>query len=511
MYFRLVRYVTLTSLVFFVLAGGALGYFYREMALTDMLRLQESGNANLTRVFANNLWQTDFFPLLAETASTAAPELKKNSRLQEIHNRVVALMRGSTTYKIKVYDTRGRTVYSSEPAQIGEDKSGNPGFLGALAGETKTELVHKEKFSAFEQVVENRDLIQSYIPQHDPITRQTTGVFEIYSDVTPFLAEIRETEKQLFVAVAAAFGTLYLALFFIVRHAERVIKRQTEEREVAQQQLAHSEKMASLGQLVAGVAHQLNTPIAFSHNNVSLAIQALKDFELPLKLVSRLADLVRRNPGAEHVTLRLGNNRAVLAEIEASERDAATVSQMLGDVLQGMAQMRELVENLRDFTRLDRSKVVNADLNAALHTVLYIARSAIPTRIRIVEDFSPLPPVECNPSQLNQIFLNLITNAAQAIPGDGQVVVRSSVAGATIRIDVSDNGTGIPDDVLPHIFDSYFTTKPEGVGTGLGLSIAREVARNHGGDINVVTQAGVGTTFTITLPLEARRETQSPN
>ncbi|MGE5491312.1 MAG: sensor histidine kinase [Actinomycetota bacterium] len=469
MHFRLVRYFTLTSLIFFLLAGGMLGYFYREMALSNMLDLQETANVNQTRVFANQLWETHFVPLLADASDIPSPELKNLSRLQEIHRRALDLMRGSTTYKIKVYDPKGRTVYSSELIQIGEDKSGNAGFRGALTGETRTELVHKDKFSAFEQVVENRDLIQSYIPQRDPITGKVVGVFEIYSDVTPFLAEIRKTEPLLFIAVAAAFGTLYVALFLIVRRAERMIQRQAEERETTRQHLAQSEKMAALGQLVAGVAHQLNTPIAFSHNNVTLAIANLHDFA----------------PGRP---------------------EAATVAQMLGDVLQGLEQMKELVENLRDFTRLDRNKVVEADLNATLHTVAYIARSAIPPRIRIVEDFSPLPPLECNASQLNQVFLNLITNGAEAIDGEGQVTVKSYQADGQVCIDVADDGAGIPDDVLPHIFDSYFSTKPKGVGTGLGLAIARDIVRSHGGDIRVSTRPGSGTVFTIALPLRGAGE-----
>lgn len=469
MHFRLVRYFTLTSMIFFVLVGGLLAYFYGGMALSNMLELQESANVNQTRVFANQLWDSDFAPLLADAADMASPELKKHSRLREIHRRVLDLMGGSTTYKIKVYDPRGRTVYSSELAQIGEDKGGNAGVRGALAGETRTELVHRDRFSAFEQVVEDRDLIQTYLPKRDPATGDIVGVFEIYSDVTPFLAETKKTERVLLTAVVASFGALYLALFFIIRHAQRIIRRQTEERETAQQHLAQAEKMASLGQLVAGVAHQLNTPLAFSHNNVDLAIRSVHGFEPTLRAAGR-------------------------------HREAGMVRQMLGDVLQGLEQMKELVQNLRDFTRLDRSKVVAADLNATLRTVVYIARNAIPPRIRIVEDYSPLPPVECNASQLNQVFLNLITNGAEAIIGDGQVTVRSYVDGDRVCVAVADDGTGIPDEVLPHVFDRYFSTKPKGVGTGLGLPIARDIVRSHGGDIAVSTRVGAGTVFTITLP-----------
>lgn len=504
MHFRLVRYVTLTSLAFFIVAGGALAYFYRVLSIDNMLRLQESSNVNLTRVFANNLWSSHFIPLLEETATIPAPDLGKNSRIQEIHRNTLELMRGSSTYKIKVYDLHGRTLYSSELKQIGEDKSGNAGFMGAAAGITKTELVHKEKFSAFENVVENRDLIQSYIPQYDPKGGTIAGVFEIYSDVTPFLAEIRSTEQQLFAVVALAFSALYLGLFIIVRSAERILKTQHRERDLAQQQLAQSEKMASLGQLVAGVSHQLNTPLGFSVSNVTLAIDATRSFLLPLRVADRLAKLVRNTPPTERVILNMAEARPHVSAIAVSEKDGEMVVEMLGDVLQGLGQMRELVDNLRDFTRLDRTKVVDTNLNASLHTVAYVARSAIPMRVQIVEEYGALPAIECNPSQLNQVFLNLITNAAQAIPGEGSVTVRTAQERDHIRIDVIDTGTGIPSDVLPHIFDSYFTTKPKGEGTGLGLPIARDIVHSHGGEIRVETAEGNGTTFTITLPLVSR-------
>jgi two-component system, NtrC family, sensor kinase len=177
------------------------------------------------------------------------------------------------------------------------------------------------------------------------------------------------------------------------------------------------------------------------------------------------------------------------------------LSQMLGDTVQGIDQMHELVENLRDFTRLDRAKTTRFDLNKGLHNVAYIARSAIPNRVQVVEEFGELDLVECNPSQLNQVFLNLINNAAQAIPGDGTVTVRSSMDGGRVRIDVSDTGTGIPDDVQPHIFDTYFTTKAAGEGTGLGLPIVRTIVEEHGGEVQFQTRSGVGTTFSVFLPV----------
>lgn len=504
MQFRLVRHFTLTSLVFFFAVGCAMVVYYREMAVSRMIRQQESNNVNLTRVFANMLWQGKFSALLAAAGEIPSPKLKELSQIQEIHREVLAVMRGSTTYKIKVYDPLGRTVYSSELSQIGEDKSANQGFLGALAGQTRTELVHKEKFSAFEQMVENRDLIQSYIPQYAGDAGRPAGVFEIYSDVTPFLSQIHETETRLGIMIVAALGILFSALYLVIRRAEKLIERQSEDNKRTQQQLAQSEKMSSLGQLVAGVSHQLNTPIAFSHSNVSLAIAALKGLELPLKISSRFAALVRQAPaGQRQINVDLGNSRHILANFAAQPEDLQNLRLMLGDVLQGLAQMRDLVQNLRDFTRLDRSKVSDTDLNETLRTVIYIARSAIPPRIEIVEEFGTLPKISCNPSQLNQVFLNLITNAAQAIAARGRITVRTRQAGAQVLVEVADTGAGIPDDVLPHLFEPYFTTKPKGIGTGLGLSIARDIVRNHGGELSVVASTGYGTTFRVSLPLTA--------
>jgi two-component system, NtrC family, sensor kinase len=284
-----------------------------------------------------------------------------------------------------------------------------------------------------------------------------------------------------------------------VRRAEKTIRQQEHDREHAHQQLAQAEKMALLGQMVAGVAHQLNTPLAFSRSNISMVIDGLKSFELPLKVAHAFARAVRKSEG-DRVTLNISRSRAQLQQIESHDDDVLMLSQMLGDTLQGLEQMRELVENLRDFTRLDREKVTHFDINKGLHTVVYIAKSVIPHRIEVVEEYTDVPEVECNPSQLNQVFLNLINNAAQAIPDNGKITVRTSVEDLRVRIDIADTGSGIPSDVQPHIFDTYFTTKPAGEGTGLGLPIVKSIVEEHGGEVTFNTKAGTGTTFTVFLP-----------
>ncbi len=351
----------------------------------------------------------------------------------------------------------------------------------------------------------------------------------MYSDVTPFLNQIKQTsteirqlaaENDARVAKAAAedrdkvddnarlllavvFGLLallWVVLFLIVRNGQRIIDRQERDRTHVHQRLAQSEKMAALGQMVAGVAHQLNTPLAFSRSNVSLVLEQIKAIDTPVRVASKVSEIAKRTQGGR-VVLDLSRARAQLEAIQTRPEDIGAMQEMLNDVLQGLEQMSELVVHMRDFTRLDRANIADFDVNRGLRSVVYIAKSVIPNRIRVLEEYGDVPEVRCSPSQLNQVFLNLITNAAQAIEGDGTIAVRSRVAGDRVSVEIADSGPGIAPEVLPHIFDSYFTTKAAGEGTGLGLAIALDIVRGHGGDIEVATKIGAGSSFTVWLPL----------
>jgi two-component system, NtrC family, sensor kinase len=588
--FKLVRYFSLTAFGLFIAVALVLTYFERDQsqffqdvqqkqnaffqqvqegfakqqdaaARRDLLAIHEAGNVNLTRLFANTLWGRDFAPFVARAQAIPVDQCRaiadvkdpKDGKMKpppekkacftdigkqiaafkdfpELNAKVFDAMKKTSVFKIKIFDLRGITVYSSEHAQMGEDKSFNAGWKSALAGKPSSEMTFRGKFSAFEGVVENRDLIGSYLPVLEPGSEKIVGVFEVYSDVTPFLDQIKSTSAQIrktsndyqskvekvaaenqekiktlglttLLIVLGLLAVLFAALYVIVRRADRILVQQEKEREHAQQQLAQSEKMASLGQMVAGVAHQLNTPLAYSHNNVSMAIEALNGFITPLKVAGLLTRLVK-STDANSINLNVAKSRDQIAQIEDDHLDVAMPVEMLGDTLRGIDQMRELVENLRDFTRLDRSKTAEFDINKGLHNVVYIARSVIPTHIKVIEQYGTLPKIECNASQLNQVFLNLINNAAQSIvAAQGTVTVHSSVEGNRIRIDVTDTGTGIAPDVLPHIFDNYYTTKPASEGTGLGLPIARSIVEEHGGEIKVLTESGRGSTFTVLLPI----------
>lgn len=230
MRFHLVRYFAIASAIAFVVVATALGYAYREIATDRMLEVQEASHVNLTRQFANTLWSADFRPYVGAVAGLGRDELKDRAEVAALDAKVLALMRGTTAFKVKVFDLDGRTVYSSERKQIGEDKSSNGGFLSARRGEPRSELTHRDKFSAFEGVVENRDLISSYVPVQGADGR-VEGVFEIYSDVTPFLADIARTQWQVVGLVSGLLAVLFAALWLIVRRADGILRRQEVEQE----------------------------------------------------------------------------------------------------------------------------------------------------------------------------------------------------------------------------------------------------------------------------------------
>src|SRR5262249_17665616 len=175
--------------------------------------------------------------------------------------------------------------------------------------------------------------------------------------------------------------------------------------------------------------------------------------------------------------------------------------ELLVDASEGLSQLGSLVLNLKVFSRVDRDGMDSMDLNEGIESALMIAQHQWRDRIRIVKHLAALPKVRCMPSQINQVFLNLITKAAQAIEGSGTLTIDSKQTGNAVEISFEDTGCGIPDDILPKIFDPFFTTKPVGEGTGLGLSIVHKIVKGHGGAIKVRTTPKKGSVFTVTLPV----------
>jgi signal transduction histidine kinase len=257
-------------------------------------------------------------------------------------------------------------------------------------------------------------------------------------------------------------------------------------------QLLQQEKMASIGQLAAGVAHEINNPMGFITSNLG-SLQ---------KYVSRVI---------EYLTVA---DRIVAAAADPAKSEAAGLrsrlkidyvindtQQLIEESLDGATRVKNIVNDLKNLSRADQSDPVKADLNSCLQSALNIACNEIKYNATIEKQFGELPETVCHPQQLSQVFINLLTNAAQAMEGHGIISIRTWSDAADIFISVADTGLGIPEEIRSRIFDPFFTTKEVGKGTGLGLSISYDILQKHGGDISVESTPGQGSTFLVRVPV----------
>jgi signal transduction histidine kinase len=297
---------------------------------------------------------------------------------------------------------------------------------------------------------------------------------------------------------------LAAAVFFFLR--ERKLRagvtsseEEAKKREASQAQVIHTTKLASLGQMVAGVAHEINTPLGFVKSNVEVVSDLISEYEAAVTKVMTGVDLMLSLDASMIDKARAAIQKARIELAKATTLNEAR--ELLEDSAEGLKQMSGLVMNLKGFARVDRDGMDTIDLNDSIRSALTIAGHQLRDRITVVQELGEVPKVKCMPSQINQVFLNMITNASQAMDDDGTLTIRSVAKPNAVEVSFEDTGSGIPDDVLPKIFDPFFTTKPVGEGTGLGLSIVHKIIQGHGGTIRVKSQVGKGTTFFVELPI----------
>ena len=336
-----------------------------------------------------------------------------------------------------------------------------------------------------------------YTDVHELFKELKIGPYKDYGKIT--LAMV--LQKYLYPIVGGLTFVLLLVIFaiFMLRLNDRLnrsnhaLEQAHLELKAAQSRILQNEKMASIGQLAAGVAHEINNPNGFILSNLNAMC----------KYVDRIREFIAFQEDALATA-----NEAVSTQIQQKKRSLKidfTLEDM-GNLIQesheGAERIKNIVKDLKDFSHLDQAELVQADINACIESTLNIVSNELMLKTELKKEFGELPLVACNPGQINQVLSNLLLNAAQAIEQGGEITVKTWAKQDLVYIAISDTGPGIPPEIRSRLFEPFFTTREVGKGAGLGLSIAYDIVKKHGGEITVTSEVGKGSCFTIRLPLE---------
>lgn len=305
--------------------------------------------------------------------------------------------------------------------------------------------------------------------------------------------QLRVKNKTEIGLLTSTFNQMSLKIFQARQDLRKKIKeleKANSNLKEAQAQLVHSAKMTSLGQLVAGVAHELNNPIGFIYSNTTY----LKEYSE--KLFKIIEEVEKTPDQIDKIKLKY--------EFDYIHQDLPRLIKSCQD---GAQRTRDIVLGLRNFSRIDESQLKEIDIHEALDTTFELLKGEINNRIKVNRQYESIPRVFCYASQINQVLMNLLSNSVHAIQGNGQIWISTTALRASeadvgrVQISIQDSGVGMSAEVIDKIFEPFFTTKEVGKGTGLGLSISYGIIQNHGGDIQVRSQIGVGTEFIVTIPI----------
>ncbi|MDP2785443.1 MAG: ATP-binding protein [Sulfurimicrobium sp.] len=313
------------------------------------------------------------------------------------------------------------------------------------------------------------------------------------ADKPPFGESEREQGTAMLNLASLALENIHLQL----DQQRRIAELQATNRKLAetQSQLLQAEKMASIGQLAAGVAHEINNPVGYVASNISALGRYVNEL-LPLLDACERLEASLSGDAPELLALRALKEKTNLAYLREDLHD------LLAESKEGLERVKKIVLDLKTFSHVDQAEWQIVDLHQGLESTLNIVWNELKYKAEVVKEYGDLPEVECLPSQLNQVFMNLLVNAAHAIENHGTITLRTGQEGKRVWVEVSDNGKGIAPEHIERIFDPFFTTKPVGKGTGLGLSLSYGIVKKHHGQIEVESTPGMGARFRVWLPVK---------
>lgn len=341
----------------------------------------------------------------------------------------------------------------------------------------------------------NAVLLEALTELFGLVSQRNQALKNMNNELRSAQAELARANADLETRVVERTARLKQANDELGRERKALIESLAQTRQ-AQSRLLQSEKMAAVGQLAAGVAHEINNPIGFVNSNFS----SLTTYSERLFTLIDAYEKLEGEMPLEHPS-RVAIARArELADLEYLRQD---IPELLRESSDGLARVKRIVADLKDFSHVDESDWQDADINSGIESTLNVVASDIKCKATVVKELGQLPRVRCIPGQINQVLMNLLVNAGQAIETNGVITLRTRVVDRDVQIEVSDSGQGIPYEVQKRIFEPFFTTKPVGKGTGLGLSISWDIIKRHNGRLEVRSRLGEGATFTITLPIES--------
>jgi signal transduction histidine kinase len=481
-----------------IAATAIIATFNQRVAVESLALLGESRNEALAQALANAMWPR-FNSYVVETERMDPAKLAKRAETRVIDSRVRALTHNLPILKVKVYNLSGITVYSSQTSQIGEDKRENQGFVTAHDGEVISALTHRDEFDAFEGEKYDLDVLSSYVPVMDG-NGNVSSVIEVYSDVTPLVRQMARDGRTLIAVVIVTFALLYVALLFIVRHADRIVVRRHEAILLEQRAQSLQEKNKDLEQEVAQ-RRSAEAALRRARDESELANRSKTEFlanmshelRTPLNAVIGFSEIMR-----DELLGPLGDKR---------------YSQYARDIHGSGAHLLEIINDILDLSKIEAGKhdlvEETVELSAVVKSCLILlgerAHSAGVTLVQRLPD--SLPSLRADSRKVKQVLLNLLTNAVKFTRSGGSVtVVAERRASGDIAFAVIDTGIGIDPEDFERVMapfgqvDSGLGRKYE--GTGLGLPLARAFTELHGGSLELDSVPGEGTVVTVVLPKE---------